>query len=160
MSEPDKDSAAVRVFPPGVPLAAILAGAGLERLRPIDPGFALPDAARYALGALIILGAVFGLGLWSVIVMRRSGQSENPWKPTSAIVERGPFRLTRNPMYLQMVIVCFGFAVLLWNVWILALTPVCAWVLQRFAIRPEEAYLARKFGEAYRAYKRRVRRWI
>jgi protein-S-isoprenylcysteine O-methyltransferase Ste14 len=63
-------------------------------------------------------------------------------------------------MYLQMVLVCIGIAVMLMNVWILLLTPVCAWVLQRFAIVPEEAYLEGKFGDTYRAYKGRVRRWI
>ena len=65
---------------------------------------------------MIVAGAVFGLGLWSIVLFRRTGQSENPWKPTP-LVERGPFRFTRNPMYLQMVLVCVGFAVLLMNVW-------------------------------------------
>lgn len=107
-----------------------------------------------------MVGAILGLGLWAVLLFRRSGQDENPWKPTPAIMARGPFRFTRNPMYLQMVLVCIGFAVILWNAWILALTPVGAWLLQRLAIRPEEAYLERKFGETYLSYKRRVRRWL
>lgn len=157
---PKKDAAAVRVFPPGVPLLTVLAGVGLDRLWPLDPGVALPSPARWWIGGLIAAGAFLGLGLWSVILFRRSGQNENPWKPTPAIVERGPFRVTRNPMYLQMVLVCIGFAVMLWNVWILLLTPLCAWLLQRFAILPEEAYLEAKFGDVYRDYKRRVRRWL
>jgi protein-S-isoprenylcysteine O-methyltransferase Ste14 len=103
---------------------------------------------------------VLGLGLWSVLLIRNSGQSENPWKPTTQVIQRGPFRITRNPMYLQMVLVCLGFAVALVNLWILILTPVCAWLLQRLAILPEEKYLEDKFGEAYLAYKRSVRRWI
>ena len=49
---------------------------------------------------------------------------------------------------------------ILMDAWILALTPVCAWLLQRFAILPEEAYLERKFGDAYLAYRSRVRRWL
>jgi len=68
--------------------------------------------------------------------------------------------LTRNPMYLQMVLACIGFAVILSNGWILLLTPLCGWLLQRFAILPEEAYLERKFGDTYLAYKGRVRRWL
>jgi protein-S-isoprenylcysteine O-methyltransferase Ste14 len=159
-SQHQKDAAAVRVFPPGVPLLTILAGAGLSRLWPIDLGFELPAPGRYWVGGLIIAGAFFGLGAWSVALFRRSGQSENPWKPTPQLVERGPFRITRNPMYLQMVLICIGVAVIRMDVWILALTPVCAWLLQRFAILPEEAYLERKFGDSYRAYKGRVRRWI
>ncbi len=159
-AEKQQDAAAVRVFPPGVPLVAVLVGVGLEYLWPIDPGFALPAPERYWLGGLIVAGSFLGLGFWSVRIFRRSGQSENPWKPTPQIVERGPFRVTRNPMYLQMVLICTGIAIILWNVWVLVLTPLCAWVLQKFAIEPEEAYLEGKFGDAYLAYKRRVRRWL
>lgn len=155
-----RDAAAVRVFPPAVPLATILLGVALEWLWPIPLGFEPPPPVRYALGGAIVAGAILGLGLWSVRLIRGSGQSENPWKPTTEIIERGPYRVTRNPLYLQMVLACVGVAVALWNVWILALTPVCAWLLQRLAILPEEAYLERKFGDAYRDYRRRVRRWL
>lgn len=157
LGEP-KDQAAVRVFPPGVPLATILIGVGLQRLWPIPILF--PAPARYWLGGIGVVAAMLGLGLRAVILFRRSGQSENPWKPTPEIVDRGPFRVTRNPMYLQMVIVCVGVSVILSNAWILLLTPICALVLQQFAILPEEAYLERKFGEPYLDYKRRVRRWL
>jgi protein-S-isoprenylcysteine O-methyltransferase Ste14 len=115
---------------------------------------------RHWIGGLIIAAAILGLGLWSVLLFRSSGQNENPWKPTPEIVERGPFRITRNPMYLQMVLVCIGVAVFSWNLWILMLTPLAAWLLQKLAIEPEEAYLERKFGDEYREYKERVRRWI
>src|SRR5262245_23127931 len=154
------DAAAVRIFPPAVPLLTILAGIGLNRVWPLDLGFALPAPERYWLGGAIVVGAILGLGLWSVVLFRRSGQDENPWKPTPSVVDRGPFRFTRNPMYLQMVLVCVGFAVMLMNWWVLVLTPIGAWLLQRLAILPEETYLERKFGDAYVAYKRRVRRWL
>lgn len=159
MSE-QRDAAAVRIFPPVVPLLAILLGVGLNRFWRIDAGFALPTPERYWLGGAIVVGALLGLGLWSVLLFRRGGQDENPWKPTPHVEDRGPFRLTRNPMYLQMLLVCVGVAVLLMNWWILLLTPLCGWLLQRFAIAPEEAYLERKFGDTYLAYKRRVRRWL
>jgi protein-S-isoprenylcysteine O-methyltransferase Ste14 len=154
------DAAAVRVFPPGIPLLTVLIGIGLNQLWPIDLGFEFEAPGRYWVGAVIVVGAVLGLGLWSVVLLRRSGQSENPWKPTTQIIETGPFRITRNPMYLQMVLVCIGFAVALMNYWILILTPICAWLLQRLAILPEEIYLEGKFGEAYLEYQRKVRRWI
>lgn len=156
----EKDYAAVRIFPPGAPLATVLAGAGLSYLWPLDPGFAIPAPLRYWIGGTILAGAVLGLGLWSVMIFRCSGQKENPWKPTPHLVERGPFRVTRNPMYLQMVLACIGIAVMTMSVWTLLLTPFCAWVLHRFAILPEEAYLERKFGDEFRDYKRRVRRWL
>jgi protein-S-isoprenylcysteine O-methyltransferase Ste14 len=154
------DAAAVRIFPPAVPLLTILAGVGLNRLWPLDFGFVLPAPERYWLGGAIVLAAILGLGLWSVVLFRRSGQSENPWKPTYSVIDRGPFRFTRNPMYLQMILVCVGVAAMLMNWWVLVLTPLGAWVLQRHAILPEEAYLERKFGDSYVAYKHRVRRWL
>ena len=92
-----RDAAAVRVFPPAIPLVTVLAGVGLNRLWPIDVGFELPAPQRYWLGGLIVTGAVLGLGWRSVVQLRRTGQSENPWKPTTQIVERGPFRLTAIP---------------------------------------------------------------
>lgn len=159
MPEP-RDAAAVRVFPPGVPLLTILLGVGLDRVWPLELELGLHVPARYWVGGTIAVGALLGLGFFSVVLVRRTGQSENPWKPTTEIVSRGPFRFTRNPMYLQMVLGCVGFAILLSNMWILLLTPVCAWVLHRFAILPEEAYLERKFGEKYLSYKRKVRRWL
>jgi protein-S-isoprenylcysteine O-methyltransferase Ste14 len=156
----NEDAAAVRIFPPAVPLLTILAGVGLERVWPIDLGLALPAPERYWVGGFVVVGAILSLGLWSVLIMRRTGQTENPWKPTTEIVEGGPFRISRNPMYLQMVLICIGVAVMLMNVWILLLVPVCAWVLYKFATLPEETYLQSKFGEVYLAYKRRVRRWL
>ena len=62
-------------------------------------------------------------------------------------------------MYLQMILICIGFAVIFMNVWILLLTPLCAWILRRFVIVPEEEYLEGKFGEVYVTYSR-VRRWL
>lgn len=155
-----KDAAAVRMFPPGIPLVTILVGIGLSWVWPIDPGFELPIPERYWVGGLIIAGAFLGLGTWSVVIFRKSGQSENPWKPTPEIMDRGPFRFTRNPMYLQMVLICIGVAVIRMDLWILILTPICGFLLQRLAILPEEAYLERKFGDTYLEYKRRVRRWL
>ena len=159
-SEELKDRAEVRFFPPGVPLITILIGVGLQRLWPLDLGFSLPAPGRYWAGGVLVVGSLLGLGLWSVILFRRSGQSVSPGTQTPEIVESGPFRITRNPMYLQMVLACLGFSVILSNLWILALTPVCGLILQRFSILPEEAYLERKFGEPYLDYKRRVRRWL
>ena len=159
MKEP-LDAAAVRVFPPAVPLLTILLGVGLNRVCPFKLKLKLSTLFRYGVGGAIIGIAVLGLGLYPVILLRRTGQSENPWTPTTEIVTRGPFRFTRNPLYLQMVLGCLGFAVMLRNMWILLLTPLAAWGLQLLAILPEEEYLERKFGDSYRAYKRRVRRWL
>ena len=154
------EAAKVRFFPPGVPLLTVAAGLALGRVWPLSLGLEAQTPSRYWLGGLIVAGAILGIGLPAVLLMRRSGQSPNPWKPSDHMLERGPFRYTRNPMYLQMVVACLGFAVILNNAWILVLTPVCGWALSRLAIAPEEAYLEQQFGDAYRDYKRRVRRWL
>src|ERR671913_1346740 len=122
-----RHAAAVRVFPAAVPALTILLGVALQRLWPIqaDPG--VDPSTRYWIGGLIVAGAFFGLGLWSVILFRMSGQNENQWKPTPQIVERGPFRITRNPMYLQMIIICIGMAVILAKAWSPFLTPLGGW---------------------------------
>lgn len=155
-----RDAADVRIFPPGVPLLTIVLGAVLHKVRPLDFGGLFPVPARYWIGGAIVLGSLFFLGVWSITIFHHEGQSPKPWEPSPTLVARGPFRVTRNPMYLQMVLSCLGCAVLLDNVWMALLTPVAAWVLQRFVILPEEAYLERRFGDDYLAYKRRVRRWI
>ena len=119
-----RDAAAVRVFPPAVPAVTILMGLALQRLWPLKADLGMNRSTRHWVGGLIIAGAFFGLGGWSVILFRKSGQNENPWKPTPQIVERGPFRITRNPMYLQMIVICIGVAVILANAWILLLIPL------------------------------------
>jgi protein-S-isoprenylcysteine O-methyltransferase Ste14 len=160
MNADPRDAARVRVFPPGVPLVTILLGQVLQRFWPILPTLELTPLVRYGIGGMIVLGAVLGLGSRAVRTMRSTGQDENPWKPTPSIIESGPYRFTRNPMYLQLMIICIGFPVILQNPWILLLTPLAAGVLQALAIRPEEAYLEQKFGDTYRAYKQRVPRWL
>src|SRR5690242_20293402 len=83
---PERDAAAVRVFPPVIPLLTILVGVGLNRLWPLDVGFVLPTPRRYWIGGAIVVAAILGLGVWPVVLFRRSGQNENPWKPTPSIV--------------------------------------------------------------------------
>jgi len=155
-----KDAAAVKIFPPGVPIATVILGVVLNIIWPLGSTLLPPAPLRYWLGAVIIIAAIYYLGYRAISVMRDSGQSVNPYRKTTEILETGPYRMTRNPMYMQMVLVCVGFAVLLGNIWILLLTPVCGLLLHYLAILPEEAYLERKFGNDYLDYKRKVRRWI
>lgn len=153
-------AAAVKIIPPLVPVGAIVLGAVLDHYWPLGAVFELPAPSRFWVGGGIIALAFVVLGVWPVTLFRRSGQHPEPWKPTPSLHFSGPFALTRNPMYLMMVLVCLGSAVAAANLWILLATPSVGWILQRFAILPEEAYLEAKFGEEYLAYKRRVRRWL
>lgn len=157
---PERDAAAVKVFPPGIPLVTVGVGVLLDWSAPVGADLMLQGAPRYIVGTMLTLAPIYLLGVRAVRALRATGQSENPYKPTTEIIETGPFRYTRNPMYLQMVLACLGVSVLLANLWITLLTPVCAVLLQVLVIRHEEAYLERKFGTDYGDYKRRVRRWI
>jgi protein-S-isoprenylcysteine O-methyltransferase Ste14 len=154
-----RDGANVRIPPPFLPLLTILAGVGLNNVWPLAAGASLPVWIRIVLGA-IILGAGFVLALGAMKRFVATGQRPEPWEPTPEIVESGPFRFTRNPMYVGMVLFCVAIGVMLANGWILILSPLCALGIRYVAIRHEEAYLERKFGEQYLAYKRNVRRWL
>ena len=152
------DTAGVRVPPPLFYVAALVAGFLIQRRWPIR---LLPDAAnaaRIAGGVLIAVGAA--LAISGVVTFRRSGTTPNPTRPATALATGGPYRFTRNPMYLGFAIASGGVA-LFWNaLWPLVLLPVAIALLRRLAIDREENYLERKFGAAYTAYKDRVRRWI
>ena len=153
-------AAAVKFPPPVLPVVTIVAGHLLGRFIPVLSEYDLPTPARYWIGGLIAVAAVLILVVWPARQFQQSGQDPKPWTPTPEIVVHGPFKFTSNPMYLGMIIFCIGFAVILSDVWILILTPVCGWLIYYFAIRHEEAYLEEKFGDAYRAYKTGVRRWV
>jgi protein-S-isoprenylcysteine O-methyltransferase Ste14 len=104
--------------------------------------------------------AAFAFAAWARTLFRRAGTNVNPRRPVTTIVSRGPFRVTRNPMYLSMVIGFIGATFAMRSVWGLALVVVLALVLHFGVILREEPYLEAKFGDTYRDYRRRVRRWI
>ncbi len=95
-----------------------------------------------------------------MVSFRRAGTSMVPMNPTTALVTSGPYRLTRNPMYLGMAFLYVAFAFALGVIWALAFLPAVVVIVDRFVIAREEPYLERKFGQAYRDYKVRVRRWL
>ena len=160
METENEHAAAVKFPPPILPLVTIVAGHILGRFLPLFPDLVLPTPARYWIGGLIAVAAVLVLVVLPFRQFQRSGQDPKPWTPTPEIVVAGAFKFTRNPMYLGMIVFCLGFAIILSDVWILILTPVCGWLIYHLAIRHEEDYLEEKFGESYRAYKMTVRRWI
>ncbi|MGB3037997.1 MAG: isoprenylcysteine carboxylmethyltransferase family protein, partial [Methyloceanibacter sp.] len=80
--------------------------------------------------------------------------------PSTVLLESGPYRFTRNPIYIAVVILYFGLAVMLTSAWMLLLLIPVLIILQRGVVEREEAYLQAKFGEAYRKYLARVPRWL
>ena len=158
MTDGERDGAAVRFPPPLVYLIAVVAGLVLQAfVHPLRLEF--PLAPR--IGASAALAGV-GLGLIAGAIghFRRTGQDPAPWKSTPEIIASGVYRFTRNPMYLSMALAQASIGIGAANGWILAAIPIVLVLIQTIAIRHEEAYLERKFGETYVAYKRSVRRWI
>jgi protein-S-isoprenylcysteine O-methyltransferase Ste14 len=160
MESENEHAAAVKFPPPILPIVTIVAGHILGRFLPIFAESVLPTPERYWIGGLVAVAAVLVLIVWPARQFQQSGQDPKPWTPTPEIVVAGAYRFTRNPMYLGMLVFCIGFAIILSDVWIVILTPVCGWLIYLFAIRHEEAYLEEKFGDSYRAYKMTVRRWV
>jgi len=154
------DAASVRFPPPVAAIVAILIGVLLGRFLPLFPDIPIPSPARYWIGAAIIALAIAVLGAWPIRLFNQTKQDVTPWSSTPEIIVAGPYRFTRNPMYLMMLLICLGVAILLANYWLVLLTPALAVVLYVIAIRHEEAYLADKFGDSYARYQQRVRRWI
>jgi protein-S-isoprenylcysteine O-methyltransferase Ste14 len=153
------DSSGVRIFPPGVYLAGLVIGYILQWLWPLPilPGSG--DPIVRIVGAALALAGI-ALMLLAVATFRRAGTSPNPTVATSALAVEGPYRFTRNPMYLGLALLLAGIAGIGNALWpLLSLIPVVA-VIQTQVIEREERYLEAKFGAAYRDYRSRVRRWL
>jgi protein-S-isoprenylcysteine O-methyltransferase Ste14 len=153
------DHADVAVMPPLLFIGALIGGALLSYLMPIGPGLGSANWLALAVGfTFVALG--FALVALSFRNFQRAGTSVVPTEPSTALVTTGPYRFTRNPIYIGFVLAYFGFAIVLTSMWVLLLLiPVLA-ILQRGVVVPEEAYLKRKFGDAYRKYQARVPRWL
>lgn len=152
------DGAKVRFPPPLVALLSVLLGVALSYQFPIA-SIPLGFGARIALGVVFVVA-----GLAAAITARlhfiRTGQSVIPWKPTPELIFQGPYRFTRNPMYVGLTLMQIGIGIALDNLWIVVLAAVTLAVIHVIAVRPEEAYLTQKFGDSYRQYLTRVRRYI
>ncbi len=131
-----------------------LAGLGLGRLFPIGLSSEIRGAGLF----LVVAG--LSLMLWAAVVMRRARTTFIPGRHPDALVTHGPFRFSRNPIYLGDMIVLAGLFAALSAPAGLILLPGFAWLLQHRFIRHEEAMIAADFGAEFETYKARVRRWF
>jgi len=97
---------------------------------------------------------------WSLWLFGRHETGLLPGQPTEAMIEEGPFRLSRNPLYVGLLALYLGVALLAPTFWALLLFPVSVLLVLWGAIRPEERFLHERFGASYDDYARRVRRWL
>lgn len=154
-----RDYADVVIKPPVLFAGAALLGCFLTWLIPLGPGLGAVNGRALLVGGIFaVLG--LALGTRAVFVFRRAGTTEAIGEPTTTIVEAGPYRFTRNPIYIGLTLLYFGLAVMLTSGWMLALLVPVLIVLQRGVVLREEAYLREKFGEVYRRYEARVPRWL
>jgi protein-S-isoprenylcysteine O-methyltransferase Ste14 len=151
----DTSNAVIR--PPIAWALAFAVGLGLHWLYPLP--FVPRSVPRVWLGA-VVFAIGLALAVWAITTIQRAGSRVETTKPTTAIVAGGPYRLTRNPIYLAMGIGQIGLAVGFDSLWILAMLLPFYAVIRHGVIAREEAYLERKFGESYLGYKSRVRRWL
>jgi protein-S-isoprenylcysteine O-methyltransferase Ste14 len=151
------DHSGVPVHPPLFFLSALLLGAVID-----DRAYRFvifgDDRWRWLGIAVVLIGiALVATGRATMV---KHGTNVNPTQPTTTVVETGPFRFTRNPLYVGLTVMYLGFSFLL-NTWWSLLLLVPVWIVMHlFVVRREEAYLERKFGDAYLNYRRRVRRYL
>src|SRR5205823_4083927 len=153
--EPDKANAIVR--PPIALLLAFLAGLLADWLYPLK---LLPVSMPHVLLGSFIFVDGLALAVWAITTIRAAGTHVETTQPTTAIVANGPYRFSRNPIYLGMFLGLIGLAIAFDNVWLLIALVPFALVIRYGVVAREEAYLERKFGDVYRGYRARVRRWL
>ncbi len=145
-----------RIRPPRLYVLVIVMGISAGIIWPVNM---FSPWAQAFFGPLIMVTG-FLLKLWAVREFRQSGTCVPAHKPTTRLVTTGPYRYTRNPMFISSSVFLFGLGVLVDSLWlILMLVPLIIYIHTRF-VRREEAFLRMKFGDAYQAYALRVRRWI
>lgn len=154
----DRDHPGVIAPPPLIYLGFLLAGWGLGRIAGLPEVGGEHRLRMAAAAALIVLG--LALELWAIGAFRRRRTAVQPWKPSTALVAEGPYRFSRNPIYVGFAVTYLGLGLAL-NSWVaLAFLVPCLIAIDRGVIAREERYLSARFGAAYDAYRSGVRRWL
>ena len=144
------------LVPPVYFLATLAVMGTLHRYLPLFQWLETP----YRHSGIIVIVLSIGLMLWAALLFKRAGTGIVPFTPATSLVAAGPYRFTRNPMYLGMAGALLGVALLLGTLAPLAAVPLFVALIEWRFIRAEEAMLSVNFGEAYKQYSARVRRWL
>lgn len=159
MAESNSRGPGVWFPPPLFFVAGFLVGYLLGRIYPMPM---VPRRLETALGvagfAITALGVA--IAAWGMLTFARAHTAIVPVRPASQLVEAGPYRYTRNPMYSGLTVAYLGVAALFNAAWPLLVLPVVVFALRRLVVDREEAYLQREFGAQYDDYRRRVKRWL
>ncbi len=150
------DNPGVIARPPLIYLSFLTLGIVLDL---IWPAAVIPDLPQYVNGfAFIALGVA--LMVFCVRRFRAAGTNVETYKPANLVVAEGPYRISRNPIYLALTLIYTGIGVAADLPWVLALLLPLLAIMHYGVVVREEAYLEEKFGAEYRGYKERVRRWL
>ncbi len=150
------DHPGVIIFPPLLWGGSLLLGLLMQWLLPLD--LEIAHLWRH-LGVVLAL-ASGAFARWGEVQFKRAGTNVRPDRPTTAIVDTGPYRFSRNPLYLSLLGLYLGITLAVGTWWPLFWLPLVLVTTRYGIIGREERYLTAKFGEAYLDYRRRVRRWI
>jgi protein-S-isoprenylcysteine O-methyltransferase Ste14 len=137
-------------------LISLVSGAVIQLATPLP---FLPATLAVSVGPPLVVVAI-ALFLYSATTFRAAGTPVPARKPTTVIVRTGPYRLSRNPIYLAFSLLQFGIAIWVNSVWLLTTLVVAVALMHWIVIPREERYLERKFGAQYMDYKASVRRWL
>ena len=151
------NTAQVVIRPPLAWALAVIAGLALNWLVPLP---FLPVDLPAGWLSVIVFAFALALVVWAIVTITRAGSNVPTNLPTTTIVESGPYRFTRNPIYLGMFLGLIGLAIAFDSLWLLMMLVPFALVIRYGVVPREEAYLERKFGDVYRGYRSRVRRWL
>jgi len=145
-------------YPPLIPVTSLIAGLALHFGVPIGFPEQAHTVSPYAGAALILFAGV--LSSWAARTMKKSGVTPSPREPKTALTTGGPFRYTRNPLYIAMMSLYAGIGLALRSSWMLVFLPPMFVLFNRIVKKGEEPYLEERFREEYLRYKLNVRRWL
>jgi protein-S-isoprenylcysteine O-methyltransferase Ste14 len=158
MSNKKKDNPGIFIPPPLIYAAIFFLSILMQKIIPIDNSFFESQNATIAGIVLIAIALLFILP--ALIKFVQSKNTLVTIKSATSLQTKGIYSLTRNPMYMGLLILYSGIAMLEGNWWTFIFIPLIIIIVQSYVIRGEENYLQRAFGEEYNAYRKKVRRWI
>ena len=145
-----------RFYPPVLLLMAVVLMVALHYVLPVARWLAWPWRA---LGALPIAMALL-VGFWGAVQFRRHDTTIIPFEQSTALIAKGPYRYSRNPLYISMTLILVGLWILLGSLSPVVVVPLFVWWISTRFIANEERHLEAQFGRTYLEYKTKVRRWL
>jgi protein-S-isoprenylcysteine O-methyltransferase Ste14 len=144
------------ILPPYWFFSFLLLEAALDKYVPLVES--IPPTARHV--GWVLVGAGITIGGWAIVLFQRSKTGIVPFSPSSSLVTEGPYRMTRNPMYVGMTLALLGWAVILGSLAPFFVSPLFVVLITRLFVLPEEGHMEKTFGAPYLDFKKRVRRWL